>query len=79
MKSEDLKEQLLSCLPPGAEEPTEKELKAFEVIIRDHPGFRDNPNGIKLLAKLYADNKKSLLNSIYQTAEYIKKNSRNGA
>ena len=77
-KNNALKEQFLSFLPPGAAEPTAKELKAFEVIIRDHPGFRDNPNGIQLLAKLYADNQKSLLNTMYQTAEYIKK-SRNGA
>lgn len=78
MKSEDIKEQLISCLPPGAAEPTAKELKAFAVIITDHPGFRDNPNGIQLLAKLYADNQKSLHNTMYETATRIKK-SRNGA
>ena len=72
------KEQFLSFLPPGAGEPTEKELKAFAVIIADHPGFRDNPNGIHLLAKLYADNQKSMLNTMYETAKYITK-SRNGA
>lgn len=74
--ADSFKKEFVSCLPQGAKEPTQKEIKAFMTIMEYYPNFKENPNGIKLLAEVYSCNSdlsKAVLNGWYKTAETHKK------
>lgn len=75
-KADSFRKKFESCLPKGARKPTEKEIIAFITIMEYYPNFKENQNGMKILAEIYSHNSdlsKAVLNGWYQTAESFRK------